>query len=427
MDQDQKKTGKMNRERFTDLLNTMHALSRVARLQPVGRQGATVYPSTSLKNGVATYTDVEEYIPEFGESVKCVVLNTEGAEANRFEARLLELVMDEEIDLPFIQVVDENDNPICTSDGSWLCTLTTPHRLADVYIRETEKDGQNLFDQPKYAQWEKAKNLDMTSILGLCPSSILFGVWGSTRGPGNGLKMARVLMSEILAINATINKRGGGAKGDPLVQGMPDKIRIDKKTGMMVTKGGEEIAPSERNWGLIPPHVRLGGVSCHWIEQRLIISLPRLKMMRFPLNGKENKDVTRACRAVIASLGVMAATIDADEPIGLRSGCDLIYTSGLEWKFERVGQEPVTFTLSRQEAIDLFKECVAHAVSLKVDWSKEPTTVKQTPAIKEWIKKCYDEQANRGFGKKEKAARKQKKADQDQPEQEVENETPDEE
>jgi len=93
----------------------------------------------------------------------------------------------------------------------------------------------------------------------------------------------------------------------PLYQAKDGGWTLDEKLAAKDKKGpiklGKDGKPSEANHGNVTPSITDGGVTLASAVQTTVISLPALRRLRFPLNGKHTPAVDDAARTVLAALG----------------------------------------------------------------------------------------------------------------------------
>ena len=201
------------------------------RLQPAGGEGDKVFPPTYAG---AVYSVEQRRIKvkrddgtEGFETVTCVLLDSVQSQANRMEEALQNAVDAGRIRIPVIEVDFSEANKSLQKpiDGK-ITSLTVPHRLADAILRDSElPDKENVpkddrgqrFAASSYARrWAGAGVANATSVFELCPTALIFGLWGSPKNPGGlGAKFERALVSGIIGVNASFGKRTA-SRIDPL-------------------------------------------------------------------------------------------------------------------------------------------------------------------------------------------------------------------
>ena len=370
---------------------TAAALRRVVELQPAGGPGAKVFPPTYEGGKYAT-----EKRRINGKTVDCVLLDSVQSQANRMELALQEAVDDERISLPVI-TVDFSETK--ASSIGRITSLEAPHRIADAILRDSEwNDAEgNKIPFRKTSVGEALDTVSLQDATGLfvhCPTALVFGMWYSTGARGGlGVKFPRAIVSEIIGIGVVPGQRTGGRldplqitlKAGPVYETEDGDWTLDRDKAKAKIYG-EKGRPSEINHGNVTPSlvfqkdergqlvldeagrpVPIGGFTIDYAQQITVISLPTLRRLRFPVNGKNNAKRDLAGRVVLAALALCAATLSGEKGYNLRSQCDLYATSGaLEW--EIVGQKE-TFSLNVEEAVELFKQAVEAARGAGLEWN----------------------------------------------------------
>lgn len=369
------------------------AFRRISKLQPAGGVGDKVFPPTYEGGKYALETRVVE-----GVSVECVVLDSVPSQANRMELALLEAHRKKLVQLPIVTVRFEGDRlrkPFTVS------SLEASHRIADALFRDSLCDGVTFRKSAKGRALDDADLRNATGLFRLNPTSLVFGMWDSTGSRGTlGAKFPRALVSEIVGYGVEL----GGKTSSKL-----DPAQIMKESGTLYERrepGDTELAwtldperavreknqpkkyrkegkPSEANLGNVTPSFKAGsegGVTLTHALQTTVLSLPALRRLRFPMPGRADSDpaVDTAARTVLAALGLVGATLDAEEGADLRSRCFLLPVAPLEWELLRPsGLDGQRFSLDGTTAIGLFNEALAAARKLDLPWDGE---IKLTPS-----------------------------------------------
>lgn len=385
------------------------AFRSVTNLQPVGGQGDKVFPATFSE---AKYAEEKRRIKaQNGETVnavelECVLLDSVASQANRAEEALLDAVRRGELSLPIIEVDFSASNEKFRSPIQKLSTLQVPHRLADAILRDSELSDGTRFSQSEYAKrWSRANLWNATPIYELCPTALVFGMWGSPEKPGGlGAKFERAFVSEIVGVDTTFIRMRMGVRVDAL--GSSSKVLVvPQENGKFIiakdakTKGA--LKPSEINHGnIIYPKKGTtinGGVRFDHAEQTTVISLGALRKLRFPVDGKEGPKIDDAARTVLAALALCAGVLASERGTSLRSRCHLWPVAERQWELlERPGQEPRKINLPGEAAIQLFAEAVAAAEASGLKWMKEPLALRPTPELVELIRQSQEVQAKEG-------------------------------
>lgn len=239
---------------------------------------------------------------------------------------------------------------------------------------------------------------DATVLFRFCPTALLFGMWDST-GPKGGLgaKFERAMVSEIVGINAVygvktssridplaIQKNAGPLYASANGNGVdwtldPANARQEKKNPVMLGRDGR---PSEANHGDVVPSLSArdretgkylaGGVTIDHAEQTIVLSLPALRRLRFPVDGKSHPKADVAARTVLAALGLCAAVLADEAGLDLRSRCLLYPEQDLTWKLLDRKADETEFTLTPEDAVKLLADAVRAAKDAGLPWREEP-------------------------------------------------------
>lgn len=401
-----------------------------ATLQPAGGPGDKVFPPTYAG---AVYATEMRRIPGHDEAVPCVLLDSVQSQANRMEEALQQAVDDDRLELPMVEVdfsnyfdetrarlpeAERNDTDLLDPVGK-ISALQAPHRIADAILRDSVTEDGTPFRQTEAGRkLERVSLKNATPLLELCPTALLFGMWDST-GPKGGLgaKFERALVSEIVGINAIPGVKTS-SRIDPLsIQKIPDPLFEAKDGGWTLdeseaktekgkpVKWKKEGKPSEANHGNVTPSLSdrdrdtgeylAGGVTIASAEQTIVLSLPALRRLRFPVNGQFDARADQAGRTVIAALGLCAATLADEAGLDLRSRC-LLYPEGeLSWGLlDREHNDPIQLTAD--EAVALLKAAVEEARAVGLPWPEEPLTLHPSKQLLKLVAKSQQLAAKQG-------------------------------
>lgn len=125
-----------------------------------------------------------------------------------------------------------------------------------------------------------------------------------------------------------------------------------------------------------------GGVTIRHAEQTIVLSLPALRRLRFPVGGESGNERDDAARTVLAALGLCAAALAAEAGLDLRSRCLLWPVEPLNWELlGRPGDPPSTWRIDADAAITLLKEAVDAAKSLGLPWREDPLPLTPSPDL----------------------------------------------
>lgn len=412
---------------------TAAAFRSRTRLQPAGGEGDKVFPPTYAG---AVYAKEERQIK--GVKVPCVLLDSVQAQANRLEEALqraldagtLKNIPVLNVDFTGLGLLDEVGR---------VSSLEAPHRIADAILRDSLHDGQPFRKSELGKSLDQASLQNATPLYKLCPTALIFGLWDST-GPKGGLgaKFQRALVSEIIGVNAEIGVRtssridplaifreaGPIFRTDPVLieqdlsltawtanieQALKDGAgrpiafakNKDKKDVAItdLTKFSDQAKPSTINHGNVTPDVVRnddksiagGGATVDYAEQTIVLSLPALRKLRFPVDGKTTPERDAAARTVLAALALTAAALAAESGFDLRSRCLLWPTDVMKWELlETPGKAPTEFTLTAEAAIELLGEAVAAAEKLGLVWRRDAVKLTPSPNLVALLKRSQD-------------------------------------
>jgi CRISPR-associated protein Csb1 len=398
---------------------------RVA-LQPAGGVGTKVFPPTYAGS---VYATEKRRLPEHKDPVECVLLDSVQSQANRMEEALQEAVDSGQLKLPLIEVDFTPYDPGAANDLAInlldpigkVSTLQAPHRIADAILRDSLIDGKPFRKSDIGDRIGRASARDATALFELCPTALLLGMWDST-GPKGGLgaKFERAVVSEIVGIDAVygvktssrIDPLGIQLKAGPLFAKKDgtgwtlDESQAKKEKGKPVPLG-KDGRPSEANHGNVTPSLSernreskeylAGGVTIASAEQTIVISLPALRRLRFPVNNSQSSEKDNAARTVLAALGLCAAALAAETGLDLRSRCLLWPTEPLKWSLlGRPGESPTDWELSAKQAVTLLNSAVEKAKSVGLPWNTTPIVLKPSPELVKLVVKSQELAAQQG-------------------------------
>jgi CRISPR-associated protein Csb1 len=386
---------------YHSVQNGAAAIRSVTTLQPVGGKGDRVFPPT-FKD--ATYAIERRRVKqEDGKSteIDCVLLDSVQSQANRAEEALLTAIRQRKIYLPVIEVDFAGARDQLLKPLGNITSLEVPHRLADAILRDASLPDGTRFSKSDYAKkWGGANLWNATPIYELCPTALLFGMWGSPLKPGGlGAKFERAFVSEIVGVELdpvgiyvdsekpTLKRLG--VRVDPL--GASSKVPVaTTEDGFEVLDAVKDakkkgaLRPSELNHGNILFDTRNCGVRFDHAEQVTVISLGALRKLHFPVAGKEAQalEIDSAASTVLAAIGLCAATFDSESGTSLRSRCQLWPEKPRVWEIlETPGKETAEYHLDRESAAKLVKAAVAKAESLGLEWLKEKLVLRPVPEL----------------------------------------------
>jgi len=379
------------------------------KLQPAGGEGDKVFPST-YAGGV--YAIEKRKMAGRDEPVWCVCIDSVQSQANRMEDAMQDAVDRERLKMPLISVEFPDDEEL-VEQLEPLSSLQVPHRVADAILRDSELDGTAFRKSDVGKALDRVSNRNATPLFELCPTALIYGMWDST-GPKGGLgaKFERAVVSEIIGYDAQFGVKTS-SRIDPLQIRAAAQV-VKKKDDYQVVEGKAPkgaVSPSEVNHGNIPPDISgglneergtavSGGVTLSHAEQTVVISLPQIRRLRFPMNGEPAKVVTDdTARTVLAALALTGAALAAEKGFDLRSRCLLWPTEPMQWEIlDRPGSDPETFQLDSDQAISLLDEAVAEAEKAGLTWNTEPLVLTASEKLMKLIRKSQEVAAAESVG-----------------------------
>lgn len=393
------------------------------RFQPAGGEGDKVFPPTFAG---AVYAVEQRHVPGRAEPVVCVLLDSVQSQANRMELALQEALDKEQIKIPVLEVDfteygptgdtadDEKKGRLLDAVGK-VSSLQVPHRLADAILRDSQIEGIDFRKSKKGKPLNTVSLVNATSLFALCPTALVFGMWDST-GPKGGLgpKFERAMVSEVVGVGATVGVKTQ-SRIDPLISATKGIALFQKKGGGWTTDEAEAVVQYERkdgkgatvnpaeaksngkqspvkyakegkaseaNLGNVTPTIAQGGVTIEYAEQTTTLSLVCLRRLRFPIDRKVNPNTDAAAQAVLAALGLCAATLAFESGMGLRSRCLLWPDGPMEWEMlARPGEKPQKFSLTGDAAVSLLDAAIDTARRADLPWENAPIPLKPSAQL----------------------------------------------
>ena len=375
------------------------AIRRRAILHPAGGDGEKVFPSTYEGGNYAT----EERVVD-GQRVPCVLLDSVPSQANRMELALLEAETSSLISIPVVEV---DFSKAGLAEVGVITSLEAPHRIADAILRDSLHEGKPFRESDIGKAFTNANARSATALFNYCPTALVFGMWDST-GPkgGMGTKIQRAFRSEIVGIGAVAGTRTS-SRLDPLQIQLGagplfkhgtgwtlNEAEADKDEKGKIVKLGKDGKPSEANHGNVTPSLEAGkgGMTITHALQVAVLSLPALRRLQFPVDGKAPASANDAARTVLAALALCGAALSIEQGCDLRSRCHLVPDPDQPAQWEIVdGEGKVSsFTLSGSGAVELLKEAVAKAEEAGLSWAGGRTTLVPSPQLAALVKKSRD-------------------------------------
>jgi CRISPR-associated protein Csb1 len=395
-------------------------------LQPAGGEGTKVFPPTYAGS---VYATEKRRLPNHDEPVECVLLDSVQSQANRMEEALQQAVDADRLKIPVVEVdfdpyfpgTNQKDDMRLLDPVGRVSSLQVPHRIADAILRDSFLGSTTFRASEIGKRLDRVSARDATALFELCPTALILGMWDST-GPKGGLgaKFERAMVAEIVGINAVygvktssrIDPLGIQLKAGPLYARSEDigwtlDESIAKKEKGKPVMLGKDGRPSEANHGNVTPSLSdrsretgeylAGGVTISHAEQTIVLSLPALRRLRFPVKYTYEHEIEKAARTALAALGLCAATLAAESGLDLRSRCLLWPTEPLTWELlGRPGETPTPLELSAEAAIELLDESVKKAKSVGLAWCEKPVVLTPSEALVKLVVKSQQLAAQQG-------------------------------
>jgi CRISPR-associated protein Csb1 len=316
------------------------ALRLRCHLQPAGGPGTKVMPPTYAPE---RHGEPPQYVHEHRrideEEPECVLLDGIASQANRIEMALAARVRAGEISLPTIEVDQEQFG---RHSG-----LEFSHRCFDAWIEDATLNGKRFGETEIYKRLSASiSRHDLSALMEAFPVGILLGCWASrSKNPQGTTRLARILSSELLAIDAVKGIRPAGKidihnvsagitlykphDGDERFTTDETLAAQDKGKPKLFRSGGDRGKsgkPSSAGYGNVTPTLAShGGITMAYALQIATVSLPALRECGFPdEDGARDPARDVAGRVMLAALAVRMLTLQIEHGYDLRSGCLLV-------------------------------------------------------------------------------------------------------
>lgn len=400
---------------------TAAAFRCVAEYLPAGGLGDKVFPPTYEGGKYATEDRVIRETTDTGPvnvTRRCVLLDSVQSQANRMEQALLDAWERGTIPLPVLTV---DFAKVDLPKPLRITSLEAPHRVADALLRDSLLGGKPFRKSDLGRRLDDVSNRDATALFELCPTALVFGMWDST-GPKGGLgaKFARALVSEVVGIDVVTGIKTSSridpaqilSNAGPLYQSAqddgigwtldPDKALLEgskKKEPVLYNRTkndqGKPGNPSKANHANVKPSLNkeAGGVTIGKAIQTTVLSLPALRRLRFPLDGKgrSRPEADDAARTALAALGLCAAALNQAQGCDLRSRCQLHPTAPFVWELlDQPGDEPQRYALRSEDALAIFRKAIEQAKSAGLPWLNEELVLEPSPQLAALVKKSQE-------------------------------------
>ncbi len=383
---------KINYDSLMYALNFGSAIRQITKLYPSGGKESKVYPPT-FSEGKYAY---ESRIKDDGSVVQTVLLDSVQSQANRMEEALLQTIRSGRINVKLLYT-DFSDNFPGIGKVS---TYETPHRIADAIFRESSLDGIPFRDTEIGKSFVNSSTRNATGLFQYCPHALIFGVWDSTAPGVMGNKFQRAIVSEIVGFNA-ISGVHTLSRIDPIIHSNPSLFEAPDGTWTPIpekaAKEGNKLKKfskklSELNLGNVSPTIKEtgGGVSIDEAVQTTVISIPALRRLRFPVDGKSNEELDNKARAVLLALALSAISHTRDLGFDLRSRCLLVSKGDSPLEMLRKDSGPMYFSLDSRSADEILAQSIKEAKQSGLPWMDNDISLKPNQNLIDLIRRSRE-------------------------------------
>jgi len=390
------------------------AIRKIVKLYPAGGPGSKVSPPT-YEGGI--YAE-EERLLDNSDKVNTVLLDSIQSQANRMEMALLEAYKNGQIRMPMLQVDFSQNFP----EIGKITVLEAPHRISDAIFRESELNGTSFRDTGIGKEFVKSNSRNATPILKIAPHSLIFGYWDSARLQGTfNNKFQRTITSEIIGVEA-IKGVHTTSRIDPLPVSNTSEIYLSKDGKLTFDKDQAEVddkgkpiskKPSELGLGNILPAIEKneeedkirGGVTISYAQQTMVISMPAIRRLHFPLQDGENPEVNNVARSLLVALALYAFVKMEEAGYDLRSGCLLIPARESHFEIIANNGSVETFILDAKGAQELIDDAIKEAIEKGLPWNTDEITLKPSKELVRLIEEGRQYRPKIKGGKKGKKGR----------------------
>lgn len=379
------------------------AFRLINRLHPAGGTGSKVFPPTH-SGGLYAW---EKRRVANGEIMTTVLLDSVQSQANRMEQALLEAIRANKIKLPLLQVDFSKKFP----DIGVITTFDAPHRIADAIFRDSLLEGKKFRESGVGKKFVASNIRNATGLFQYCPHALVFGVWDSTGSDGGlGNKFQRAIVSEIVGINAEKGVHTssridplGITKAAEMYKTEVGDWTLNSEEAKKNKKGESERAkPSDFVHGNIPPTIEgderngplRGGVTIDYAIQTIVLSLPALRRLRFPVNNDQIQERNNAARTVLAALGLSGICHMHENGYDLRSRC-LLIPDGIS-PFEVIENDGKieTFKLNSKIADEILQVAITQAKAVDLPWQEDAIILTPEDRLLNAVSKSREAKSN---------------------------------
>ena len=139
--------------------------------------------------------------------------------------------------------------------------------------------------------------------------------------------------------------------------------------------------------------VPVGGFTVDYAEQTTVLSLPALRRLRFPKKPGERSspEADLAARTYLAALGLLGATLAAEDGYDLRSRCILRAPEAVRWHLlGRPGEPDRPFELSKERAIEIYRAALDAVEAAGLPFQQEEIVLNPSEDLVTLVKKSLE-------------------------------------
>ena len=122
-----------------------------------------------------------------------------------------------------------------------------------------------------------------------------------------------------------------------------------------------------------------------YAAQTWVLSLPALRRLRFPINGKAIPEADTAARNVLVALALCAYTHSFNQGFDLRSRCLLVSEGAPIFELVAFNGVCTEYKIDSEDADELLAKAVAEARSHGFIWNPEPVVLQPESKLVELI------------------------------------------
>lgn len=298
-------------------------------LEPLAGPGGSVKPA--VYEGGKYQEDRRWASPDDAEPTPVIVIDNVPSQANRLEAAI-KAHRGSSAPVPeFVLDFSELSN-LPAHLPRQLSSLEFPHRNADAYLRDAQRDGIDFIKTDLGQAIFGATAQTCGPLMAWFPQALLYGFWQSHLGKKRqNTKHARAWVSEIVGWQpAATETRTFGLKGDALNLNTDEQIssnaddRLEWRIGGEKVEGGSNDKLSETGHGQVPfmaGDAAVAAVSFARVTQRTTVSFAQLR--RVSLGPGHSDAADASARALLVALGLHAHVLAFGRGFALRSGAEL--------------------------------------------------------------------------------------------------------